>query len=476
MAYKAVVGLEIHVELSTKTKIFCGCSNEFGKDANTQCCPVCLGLPGALPVLNKSVVEYAIRAGLAFNCDIATNTMMDRKNYFYPDLVKGFQISQDDIPICLGGYVEIETENGPKKIRLIRIHIEEDTGKSIHSETGDSLLDYNRSGVPLIEIVTEPDINSKEEAQGFLDKLKSTLQYLEVSDCKMEEGSLRCDVNFNIVDAENNVKTNISELKNLNSFSAVGRAIEYEEKRHIALLEEGKNTIKETRRWNEVDGNTVSMRAKGEVADYRYGTESDIAPIKIDEGWIEDIRKNLPELPHHKKERFIKEYDIPEYDAGVLTQSKELSFFFEETAKLVKDPKQVSNWIMGDVLRRINDEGIEVGDLKFAPKDLADLLKLIEEGKISNNIGKKVLRDMFESGKKPDVIVKEKGLIQISDEGELKSIIEKVLSENEQSIIDYKNGKDRALGFLVGQTMKATRGKANPQLVNKMIVDALNER
>lgn len=476
MAYKTLIGLEIHVELSTKTKMFCSCANEFGKDANTQCCPVCLGLPGALPVVNKSALEYAIRAGLAFNCNIATHSMMDRKNYFYPDLVKGFQITQADVPLCSGGYIEVDSKNGPKKVGLIRIHIEEDTGKSIHTEKGDSLLDYNRSGVPLIEIVTKPDMNSKEEAQDFLEKLKSTLQYIEVSDCKMEEGSLRCDVNLNVIDEERGLKSNITEIKNLNSFSAVGKAIEYEVKRHIALLEEGKNTTRETRRWNEVENKTVVMRTKEVAADYRYNTEPDIAPIVIEESWIEEIRNNLPELPHHKKMRFIKEYGIPEYDAGVLTQSKDLSLFFEETVKFAKDPKQVSNWIMGEVLYRLNEEGIEIKDLKFSSKDLADLLKLINEGKISNNIGKKVLKDMFETGKKPDDIVKEKGLIQISDEGELKDIVNKVLDENQKSVTDYKNGKDKALGFIVGQVMKATKGKANPQLVNKLVLEALKEK
>ncbi|NLJ78279.1 MAG: Asp-tRNA(Asn)/Glu-tRNA(Gln) amidotransferase subunit GatB [Tissierellia bacterium] len=475
MRYKTIIGLEIHVELMTKTKIFCGCVNEFGGEVNTHCCPVCLGLPGAMPVLNRSVVEYAIKAGLALNCRISDRSRMDRKNYFYPDLVKGFQISQDDIPLCDGGYLELELEQGVKKIRLMRIHIEEDTGKSIHTEDESSLLDYNRAGVPLIEIVTEPDMNTPEEAYLFLEKLRSTLKYIGVSDCKMEEGSLRCDVNINVMDTETGQRTNITELKNLNSFRAAVRAMEYEEKRHIELLKGEGDTERETRRWDEVEGKTVVMREKAGTADYRFASESDILPIGIEDAWIDEIGKDLPELPHAKKKRFIREYDLPEYDAGVLTQSRELANFYEETVELAKDPKQVSNWVMGDVLRRLNDEGLDVEDLKFGPKDLADLIGLIDEDKISNNIGKKVLRDMFETGKEPGQIVEEKGLIQISDEDELRKVVEKVLSENEQSVIDYRNGRDRALGFMVGQVMKATRGKANPQMVNEMIRNIIEE-
>lgn len=476
MGYKTIVGLEIHVELLTKTKIFCNCVNEFGGDANTHCCPVCLGLPGAIPKLNKGALEFGIKAGLAFNCQISEWVKMDRKHYFYPDLSKGYQVSQDDNPLCRNGYVEIEVEEGLKRIGIQRIHMEEDTGKSIHTEGGDTLVDYNRAGVPLIEIVTAPDINSSEEARMFLENLRNILRYIEVSDCKMEEGSLRCDVNINVVDTETGKKTNITELKNLNSFKSVASAIEYEERRHISLLEKGENTAKETRRWNEVENKTVVMRDKGSADNYRYAVDVDVLPVVIEKEWIDEIRDSLPELPHQKKERFIKEYGLPEYDAGVLTQSKELAQFYEETNKYAKDPKQVSNWVMGDVLRRLNDEEMEIEDLKFQPKDLADLLEFINAGKISNNIGKKVLREMFETGEKPEAIIKKKGLIQISDEGELEGIIEKVLDENQQSVIDYKNGKDRALGFIIGQVMKATKGKANPQLVNKMVRERIEKR
>ncbi len=476
MAFKTIVGLEIHVELSTKHKMFCNCPNVYGAEANTQVCPICLGLPGALPVVEKEAVEYAIRAGIAFNSKISNIIRMDRKNYFYPDLTKGYQISQADLPLCDGGFIEIELEEGTKKITLNRIHIEEDTGKQTHTDDGVSLLDFNRAGVPLIEIVSNPDMNSAEEARLFLDNLRATLKYIGVSDVRMEEGSLRCDVNINIVDKERGLKSNISEIKNLNSFKAVVKAIEFEENRHKKLLEAGNNTEKETRRWDETKGETILMRKKFGAADYRFAFDGDIPPVDVSNEWIEEIRKSLPELPHHKKERFMNDYGLSSYDAGVLTQSKELSLFFEDTLKYIDDSKLVSNWIMGDVLRRLKDEEQEIDDIKFTSKDLADLLVLVKDGKINNNTGKKVLREMFDTGKSPDVIVKEQGLIQISDESALIVIIEDVLNNNEQSIIDFKNGKDRAIGFLVGQIMKASKGKANPQVVNKLLMEEINKR
>lgn len=479
MEYKTIIGLEIHAELLTKSKVFCNCTTQFGGEPNTHCCPICLGLPGALPVVNKKAVEFGIKTGLALNCNISKITKMSRKNYFYPDLVKGYQISQYDMPLCKGGYLEIDvnrnTEKRTKRIRLKRIHIEEDTGKSIHSMVGDTLLDYNRSGVPLLEIVTEPDINSSEEVKSFLEMLKSILQYIEVSDCKMEEGSLRCDVNINVVNIKNGQSTAMTELKNLNSFKSVVKAIEYEEQRHRRLLEEGKKTRQETRRWDEKENKTVLMRVKENVEDYRYFPEPDIVELKISKEWIEKVSEQLPELPDDKKKRFIKQYNLPEYDAQILTSRRELADFFEKTASYAKDSKQISNWIIGDILRILKDNSIQIKDLKIKPRDLGELILFINEGKISNNIGKKVLEIMVETGKSPSTIINERGLTQISDRNRLKKIVSKVLDRNQQSVEDYKNGKTKAFGFLVGQVMRETKGKANPRIVNQILNEILDE-
>lgn len=472
MKYKTIVGLEIHVELSTKTKAFCSCENAYGKEPNTLTCPVCLGLPGGLPVLNENVVKYSVMAGLALNCEIKNHSKFDRKNYFYPDLTKGFQITQDDQAICYDGYIEIEGQEGPKKVGIYKIQMEEDTGKSLHLEE-DTLMDYNRCGVPLIEIVSKPDMNSGAEARMFLENLKSTLVYLGISDCKMEEGSLRCDVNVNVIDTESGKKTKVTEVKNLNSFRGVEKAIDFEVQRHIGLLEKGEEELRTTRRWDDANNKTVLMRIKYTVADYRFAPEGDLPPVEISDEYIEEIRKSMPELPKEKSLRFVKEYKLPKYDAEVLTSTIELADYYEKLVEKFDDYNMASNWMMTEVLRRVDLQGDEKFKTPFEVEDLKILLEQIKENKINNNAGKKVLREMFETGKKPLDIIKEKGLIQISDTGEIEKIVDKIISENPQSIEDYKNGKDRALGFLVGQVMKASRGKANPQLANKMILEKL---
>lgn len=472
MKYKTIVGLEIHVELSTKTKAFCSCENAYGKEPNTLTCPVCLGLPGGLPVLNENVIKYSVMAGLALNCEIKNHSKFDRKNYFYPDLTKGFQITQDDQAICYDGYIEIEGQEGPKKVGIYKIQMEEDTGKSLHMEE-DTLMDYNRCGVPLIEIVSKPDMNSGAEARMFLENLKSTLVYLGISDCKMEEGSLRCDVNVNVIDTESGKKTKVTEVKNLNSFRGVEKAIDFEVERHIGLLEKGEEELRTTRRWDDANNKTVLMRIKYTVADYRFAPEGDLPPVEISDEYIEGIRKSMPELPKEKSLRFVKEYKLPKYDAEVLTSTIELADYYEKLVEKFDDYNMASNWMMTEVLRRVDLQGNEKFKTPFEVEDLKVLLEQIKENKINNNAGKKVLREMFETGKKPLDIIKEKGLIQISDTGEIEKIVDKIISENPQSIEDYKNGKDRALGFLVGQVMKASRGKANPQLANKMILEKL---
>lgn len=476
MNYEAVIGLEVHAELLTKTKIFCNCTTEFGGEPNTHVCPVCLGLPGTLPVLNKKVVEYAVKAGLALNCEISKFSKMDRKNYFYPDLPKAYQISQYDLPLCKNGYVEIETSDGvKKKIGLTRIHIEEDAGKLMHENVDGSLVDYNRTGVPLIEIVSEPDMRTPEEAYLYLTKLKSVLEYSEVSDCKMQEGSLRVDTNVSVrLVGSKEFGTKI-ELKNLNSFKAVQKALEYEIKRQIKLIEGGETIVQETRRWNEQKGITESMRSKEEAHDYRYFPDPDLVPIIVSDEWKEEIRKSLPEMPEHKKERFVTQYGIPEYDASVITSSKPLADFFEKCVLEYSSAKTVSNWIMGEMMRLLKETGKEVEEVLIKPHQMASLLNLIDNGTITGSIAKTVFEEMFATGKNPEEIVEEKGLKQLSNEDEIREIALKVIEDNPKSVEDYKNGKDKAIGFLVGQIMKATKGKANPQLANKILLEELSK-
>lgn len=469
MEFEVVIGLEVHAELSTKTKIFCGCTTEFGGKANTHVCPVCMGLPGSLPMLNKKVVEYGIKAGLALNCDITKFSRMDRKNYFYPDCPKNYQITQDELPLCRNGFIEIEKENGElKKISIERIHIEEDAGKLLHTKAG-TLVDFNRAGVPLIEVVSRPDMRSAEEAILYLEKLKSILQATGVSDCKMEQGSLRCDLNVS-VKYKNSEKLGVrSEIKNMNSFKAVEKAIKYEFERQVQAVKSNEILIQETRRWDEGSNITVSMRSKEAANDYRYFPEGDLVTINISDEWIERVRKTIPELPHEKIERFINQYGLPKYDAKVLNLSNAMAEFFEKTVAICKDAKASANWLMGDISKLLNEELISVEELKFKPEDLGEFINLINRGTISNNIGKIVIEEMFHTGKNPKIVVEEKGLIQNNDEDEILIVVKKILEENMQSVIDYKNGKKRALGFVVGLVMKETKGKANPQIVNKLV-------
>ena len=474
--YEVVIGLEVHAELSTKTKIFCNCSTEFGAEPNTHVCPVCMAMPGALPVLNEKVVEYAVKAGLATNCEISKDSKNDRKNYFYPDLPKSYQISQFDKPLCNHGYVEIEDENGNnKKIRILRIHIEEDAGKLNHNEFGEgSLVDLNRAGVPLIETVSEPDMRSAKEAEAYLRKLKSIFEYIEVSDCKMEEGSFRADVNVSVHKKGEPLGTR-TEMKNMSSFRSISRAIEYEAQRQIDVIENGGIIVQETLRWDDVSGRTFSMRSKEEAQDYRYFPEPDLVAIKLSDEYIENVRRNLPELPESRKARYKDEFELSEKDARLLTNSKYLSNMFEDTEKICKNAKAVANWLLSDVSRILNEKEEEADKIPFTADQLAKMIELIEKGTISSSIGKKVLEELFEEPRDPEEIIKEKGWIQISDEGAIMEVVKKVLEANPQSIIDFKAGKDRALGFLVGQAMKETKGKANPQMLNKMFLDELKK-
>lgn len=473
--YEVVIGLEVHAELSTKTKIFCSCPTTFGGVVNTQICPVCMAMPGTLPVLNEKVLEYAIKAGIATNCEISLESKNDRKNYFYPDLPKAYQISQYDKPLCKNGYIEIETINGKKNIGIERIHIEEDAGKLNHDAfRGGALVDLNRAGVPLIETVSRPDMRSTEEVDAYLKKLKSIFEYIEVSDCKMQEGSFRADVNVSVHKQGTPFGTR-TEMKNMNSFRSITRAIEYEIDRQIDILEQGGKIYQETLRWDDVSGKTFSMRDKENAQDYRYFPEPDLAIINISDEMIENIKKTLPEMPESRRERYIKEFKLPEYDSNILTSSKYLSDLFEKATAKCNNPKAVSNWIMTDITRILNEKEQEPNDIPFTAEELGKLVILIDKGTISSKIAKQVLEELFENPKDPEDIIKEKGWIQISDEGAIKEVVTKILEANPASIADYKAGKDRALGFLVGQAMKETRGKANPQLLNKMFLEELNK-
>jgi aspartyl-tRNA(Asn)/glutamyl-tRNA(Gln) amidotransferase subunit B len=469
--YETVIGLEVHVELSTKSKIFCGCSTEFGAPPNTNTCPVCLGHPGVLPVLNKQAVNFAMKAAMALNCEIAEYSKFDRKNYFYPDSPKAYQISQYDQPIGQNGWIEIEVDGKKKRIGITRLHLEEDAGKLNHSDNGDgSLVDFNRVGVPLIEIVSEPDLRSPAEARAYLEKLKTIIQYTGVSDVRMEEGSLRCDANISLRPVGQKEFGTKTEMKNLNSFKNVEKALEYEQKRQQEILDRGEKVVQQTLRWLEQENRTKTMRSKEEAHDYRYFPEPDLVTLHIDEAWKEEIRASIPELPDQRKERYQKEFGLSDYDAGILTSSKAVADFYEETVTKKADPKLASNWIITELLGYLNREGIDIEAIRMTPAHLAEMILLIQKGTISSKIAKKVFKEMLDTGKDPGTIVKEKGWVQISEEGKLKEEVAKVIAANPQSVEDFKNGKDRALGFLVGQVMKATRGQANPKLVNELIL------
>ena len=474
--YEVVIGLEVHCELSTKTKIFCSCSTEFGGEPNTHCCPICMAMPGTLPVLNEKVVEYAVKAGLATNCSIEKHSKNDRKNYFYPDNPKSYQISQYDKPLCYDGYVTIATEEGEKKIRIERIHIEEDAGKLNHDEYGrGTFVDLNRAGVPLIEVVSKPDLRSAKEAESYMRKLKSIFEYIEISDCKMEQGSLRADVNVSVRKKGSEEFGTRTEMKNMNSFRNIVRAIEYEAERQIEELENGNKIMQESLRWDEISGRTFPMRDKEDADDYRYFPEPDLVAINLSDEYIENIKKSLPELPESRKKRYIEEYDLTEKAANFVTSSKYYSNLFEEAIEICKNPKIAGNLIMSDIARILNEREEEPEALKFTGKELGELITLIDKGTISSAIAKKVLEELFNEVKMPSKIIEEKGWVQISDENAIKEVVEKVLSANPQSISDYKAGKDKALGFLVGQAMKETKGKANPQLLNKLFLEELKK-
>ena len=469
--YETVIGLEVHVELATKTKIFCSCSTAFGGAPNTHTCPVCTGMPGSLPVLNKQVVEYAMAVGLATNCTINQYCKFDRKNYFYPDNPQNYQISQLYLPICINGGVEIETENGKKTIGIHEIHMEEDAGKLIHDDWDDcSLVDYNRSGVPLIEIVSEPDMCSAEEVIAYLEKLRQTIQYLGASDCKLNEGSMRADVNLSVREAGTEKFGTRTEMKNLNSFKAIARAIEAERERQI---DSGQEVIQETRRWDDNKEYSYAMRSKEDAQDYRYFPDPDLVPIVISDEWLERVRASQPEFREEKMVRYAKEYEIPEYDISIITASKHLADIFEDTVAICNNPKKVSNWLMVETMRLLKENDMEPEDIKFSPANLAKLIDLTETKAINSSVAKEVFEQVFAEDIDPEKYVEENGLKTVNDEGALRSTIEKVIAANPQSVEDYRNGKKKAIGFLVGQTMKEMKGKADPALINQILAELL---
>lgn len=474
MKYEAVIGLEVHTELQTKTKIFCSCRTSFGADPNTNVCPVCLGLPGVLPVLNKKVLEYAVRAGLALNCEISRFSKFDRKNYYYPDLPKNFQTSQFDLPICEHGYLDVEVEGEKRRIRITRAHMEEDAGKLVHhgtsiTDSDYSLVDYNRTGTPLLEIVSEPDMRSAKEAVAYMEKMRAILQYVGISDCRMEEGSLRCDANVSVRPVGQKELGTKTEIKNINSFKGVERAIEYEAMRQAELLEDGGKVVQETRTWDEKEGVTKSMRTKEEANDYRYFPEPDLVPFTVSDEYIENIRKSLPELPDARKERYMKEFGLSSEDAVFMTNDKATADYFEAAVDAGADPKACVNWLMGEFASQLSTDGIEIAKAPVSAENLAALLKLISKGTISGKIAKKVFATMWKEGGNPEEIVKAQGLVQISNTAELSKLVDEVVGKNPKAVEDFKAGKKKAVGALVGQIMKATKGKANPRVINELL-------
>lgn len=476
MEWEIVMGLEVHTELATKTKIFCGCSTEFGGEPNTHVCEICSGMPGTLPLLNERVVEFAVRTGLATNCQITQKTKFDRKNYFYPDLPKAYQISQLYLPICRNGYIEVKGENGePKKIGIHEIHMEEDAGKLIHAEFEDcTLVDYNRCGVPLLEIVSEPDFRSADEVVEYLEKLRAILQFTGVSDCKMQEGSLRADVNLSVRPKGQKEFGTRTEMKNLNSFHAIARAIAYESRRQIDLLEDGEAVVQETRRWDDNKGYSYAMRSKEDAQDYKYFPEPDLPPIEISDARIQKIRESMPELPEQKKQRYREKLGLPEYDTEILTGNMAFVTLFEETVKLCDSPKDVANWIMGEVMKLLNDSGTLPEDMKLAPASLASVIQMVKSGKINRGTGKTVLEKVFTDGVDPESYVKENNLAQITDLSAIRPVLEEVIAANEKSVSEYKAGKTQAMGYIMGQAMRALKGKAPAQEVQKMLHELLD--